>query len=116
MRQRRTKVEEIKQKTNFDSMVKLFQEYDEPPPGATPLRKRLPPNQTPVTPQHRGQPPSSFQTPVPPTLRAQLTRVYNSHPVMDRISLVTFSCTESFSDGTPSKAVVRQDRGCSSGR
>ncbi|KAF5363377.1 hypothetical protein D9756_000011 [Leucocoprinus leucothites] len=81
MKQRRTKVDEIKKKTNFDSMVKLFQEYDEPPPGATPLRRRLIANQTPVTPRRQGAPPGNFQSPVPPTLRAQLTPVPSPFPM-----------------------------------
>jgi len=78
MRKRRTKVEEIKKKTNFDSMVKLFQDYDEPSAAATPLRRRLPQQQqTPVTPQrHPGPVPNSqVTTPVPATLQAQLPRM-----------------------------------------
>lgn len=75
MKQRRTTVEEIKKKTNFDSIVKLFQEYDEPSTSTTPLRRRLPQGQTPVTPHPPGRVPiSQPQTPVPSALQAQLTR------------------------------------------
>jgi len=84
MRKRRTKVEEIKKKTNFDSMVKLFQDYDEPSAAATPLRRRLPQQQqTPVTPQrHPGPVPNSqVTTPVPATLQAQLTPVPSPFPM-----------------------------------
>jgi hypothetical protein len=79
MRQRRSKVEEIKKKTNFDSMVKLFQDYDEPSASATdatPFRRRAPHGQGPVTPEHRPtiDPSSQLQTPVTTALQAQLTR------------------------------------------
>lgn len=79
MRQRRSKVEEIKKKTNFNSMVKLFQEYDEPSTGttsATPLRRHVLHNQGPTTPQPRPAvgPISQPQTPVTTALQAQLTR------------------------------------------
>ncbi|KAF9445216.1 hypothetical protein P691DRAFT_805977 [Macrolepiota fuliginosa MF-IS2] len=87
MKQRRAKVGEIKKKTNFDSMVKLFQEYDEPTPGATPLRRRLPQQQqqqrTPVTPQRQPGvvPDPQFQTPMPVALQAQLTPVPSPFPI-----------------------------------
>jgi len=79
MRQRRSKVEEIKKKTNFDSIVKLFQEYDEPhanAQGVTPIRRRAPPGQSPVTPEKRPaiDPTSQLQTPATTALQAQLTR------------------------------------------
>lgn len=82
MKQRRTKVDEIKKKTNFESMVKLFQEYDEPSPAATPRRARLPQQpQTPITPQrHPGPfPNSQANTPAPATLQAHLTRMLPLH-------------------------------------
>lgn len=73
MKQRRAKVEDIKKRTNFDSMVKLFQEYDELPPGAKPLRERATSKQNPVTPR---RPETALgKSSMPPTLRAQLTRM-----------------------------------------
>ncbi|KAJ3569166.1 hypothetical protein NP233_g5230 [Leucocoprinus birnbaumii] len=81
MKERRAKVDEIKKKTNFDSMVKLFQEYGEPPAGATPLRNRLVNNQFPVTPQRQGATPGNPQSPVPPTLQAQLTPIPSPYPM-----------------------------------
>lgn len=73
MKQRRAKVEDIKRRTNFDSMVKLFQEYDELPPGTKPLRERVMSKQNPVTPRRQGT--ALGRSPMPPTLRAQLTRM-----------------------------------------
>ncbi|XP_006456963.1 hypothetical protein AGABI2DRAFT_212194 [Agaricus bisporus var. bisporus H97] len=86
MRQRRSKVEEIKKKTNFNSMVKLFQEYDEPSTGttsATPLRRHVLHNQGPTTPQPRPAvgPISQPQTPVTTALQAQLTPVLSPQPM-----------------------------------
>ncbi|KAL9713275.1 hypothetical protein Ac2012v2_004516 [Leucoagaricus gongylophorus] len=72
MKQRRIKVDDIKKKTNFDSMVKLFQEYDELP-RAKPLRERVMSRQDPVTP--RRQDAALGRSSMPPTLQAQLTPV-----------------------------------------
>lgn len=74
MKQRRIKVDDIKKKTNFDSMVKLFQEYDELP-RAKPLRERVMSRQDPVTP--RRQDAALGRSSMPPTLQAQLTRMFS---------------------------------------
>ncbi|KAK7453453.1 hypothetical protein VKT23_011725 [Stygiomarasmius scandens] len=75
LKQQRTKVEEIKKKTNYYSTRELLQRYDEPSPSNSPLRQRsVPPQPQPSTPQRQ---PATINnqtlTPVSPALRAQLS-------------------------------------------
>lgn len=60
LKQQRTKVEEIKKKTNYYTTRELLQRYDEGSPSNSPLSKG---RTQPVTPQ-RPPPPSQLQTPM----------------------------------------------------
>ncbi|KAI0041960.1 hypothetical protein FA95DRAFT_1500719 [Auriscalpium vulgare] len=90
--EQRTKVEEIKKKTNYYSTRNLIEKYDEgsplrPSKGPAPAPA---PKSLPVTPQ-RGPntpgklavkgPPTTLQTPVPPGLQSQLSPATPQQPV-----------------------------------
>jgi len=77
LRQQRTKIEEIKKKTNYYSTRNLLERYDESPSaaggGADPnsvFRRRMP-GGPPTTPQRQGQPPSANPQPLASKVQIQ---------------------------------------------
>ncbi|KAI5999766.1 hypothetical protein F5J12DRAFT_771575 [Pisolithus orientalis] len=96
LKKQRTKIEEIKQKTNYYSTRNLIEKYDESPssstPNATPLRRRnvaasVPPTpltlqtpssqQYPATPNRRTEPSALQLSPIPQPIQATRKQWYD---------------------------------------
>jgi len=74
MKQQRSKLEEIKQKTNYYSTRELLQKYDEASRGQLPQRKRVPQTPSAVpTPQKLPQPHAAVNSPGNTPLKPQVT-------------------------------------------
>ncbi|KAI0063818.1 hypothetical protein BV25DRAFT_1906903 [Artomyces pyxidatus] len=81
--EQRSKVEEIKKKTNYYSTRSLLERYEDGAKPESPARRAIPqpppgPQQLPITPQRKGPVPPTLQptaqgTPVPPGLQSQLS-------------------------------------------
>jgi endoplasmic reticulum junction formation protein lunapark len=91
LRQQRTKIEEIKKKTNYYTTRNLLERYDESPSaaggGADPnsvFRRRMP-GGPPTTPQRQGQPPSA--NPQPPASKVQIQTQTQPTPISSSLQI-----------------------------